>query len=164
MDAGEGKDTISLWGDGNDTILAGDGSDWIYGGDGNDQIYGGNGLDYIYAGAGNDTMRGELGDDGFYFGRGDDTDFIIDSDGNNGLRFFYGYNGSAVSDDVQATDLSVTYDDVNQIATIILADGDDAGTAIDGTVSFAYGDIGFVQVTDGSTYSWDDSSDRFTGL
>ncbi|MGO1117233.1 calcium-binding protein [Rhodovibrionaceae bacterium A322] len=164
LDAGEGNDVISLWGDGDDTILAGDGDDWVYGGAGKDQIYGGDDIDYIYGGADNDTLRGGLGDDGFYFGRGDGTDFVIDSDGDNAIRFFYGYNGSPVNDSVEASDLIIDYNDVAEIVTIQVADGLDAGGAIDGTIAFSYGDINCLQITDGSTFKWDDNTDRFLGL
>ncbi|MGO1117234.1 calcium-binding protein [Rhodovibrionaceae bacterium A322] len=164
--AGDGKDTISLWGDGDDTIEAGDGVDWIYGGDGGDQIYGGLEGDFLYAGAGNDTIYGGSGDDNYYFGRGDDVDFIVDGDGDDGLAFFHGYNDT-LGDGVQPGEVLANYDNINEIVTLTVVDGDDPDGDTDGSVSFAFGDIDFVEVrwgVDFVSYAWDEASNTFVGL
>ncbi|MGO1120176.1 calcium-binding protein [Rhodovibrionaceae bacterium A322] len=199
---GDGDDTVSLFGNGNDTInggadrdllYGGDGTDLLiggsqqdklYGGDGNDTLQGdggrdtifaddgndsvdaGNGRDNIFGGAGNDTLAGGSGDDLYFFGRGDDTDFISDSSGDDTLVFFFGYNDT-LYDEVLIGEVSVNYDTVGSIVTLTIDDGDDAGSATDGTISFAYGDIETVEVGAGgaiASYQWDTVSETFLGL
>jgi uncharacterized delta-60 repeat protein len=101
LDAGDGKDkvTISLalnssvaGGAGDDSIVTNDGSDTIDAGDGDDSVAAGGGKDRVLAGAGDNTVNGEGGDDVLigaegndHFDGGDGDDRVLGGDGDNVL-------------------------------------------------------------------------------
>jgi Ca2+-binding RTX toxin-like protein len=93
--------------DGANILDGATGNDVINGGSGNDVVYGGDGLDILFGGAGNDVVNAGSGDDiiGNGDGRGNDT--FDGGQGVDSMRY-----GSAV----------------NSI-TVVLADGQTAGTA-----------------------------------
>jgi serralysin len=82
---GDGSDTISGSGVGNDILLGEAGDDTIYGQAGDDVIYAGVGNDILSGGDGNDIIWGEAGDDILVGGSG--NDFLIGQDGNDYLTF-----------------------------------------------------------------------------
>ncbi len=87
----------TLVGSGNNDELKGDdfptviygmsGDDTITGGSCNDLLVGGDGNDVLDGGSGNDCLQGNAGDDVYVFGKGSGSEIIIDSSGNNTIRF-----------------------------------------------------------------------------
>jgi Ca2+-binding RTX toxin-like protein len=91
QDGGAGADELT--GGSLDDVLNGfSGSDRLYGGSGNDVMSGDLGEDLLVGGAGDDLLKGGADGDTYVFNPGDGVDVIIDSLGNNRLRF-----GSGIS-------------------------------------------------------------------
>ncbi|WP_310442559.1 Ig-like domain-containing protein [Sulfurimonas sp.] len=98
LQGGEGDDTlVAGLGDdiiegglGNDILRGEDGNDILYGDAGSDLIQGGRGNDTLYVGSGADILEGGEGNDTYVFTRGDETNSIIDTAGNDTLRFAEG--------------------------------------------------------------------------
>jgi Ca2+-binding RTX toxin-like protein len=97
---GEGNDTLIAGlgddilegGDGSDTLRGEEGNDILYGGAGDDLLQGGKSHDTLYGGSGTDILEGGEGNDTYVFARGDTTNTIIDTAGNDTLRFAEGIN------------------------------------------------------------------------
>ncbi|MGO1117297.1 calcium-binding protein [Rhodovibrionaceae bacterium A322] len=90
---GEGKDTMSMFGNGDDTLNGEDGNDLLYGGTGNDTVLGGKDNDILYGGDDNDTLDGGSGNDTLFGGAnadvlfgGADVDDLFGGAGSDTLR------------------------------------------------------------------------------
>ena len=70
---GDGNDTVTAAGSGNDTIFAATGDDSIQGNAGNDEIHGESGNDTLSGGTGNDSLYAGADTDSLYGGDGDDV-------------------------------------------------------------------------------------------
>jgi Ca2+-binding RTX toxin-like protein len=85
---GDGADTVTAAGSGDDTIFGGTGSDSLLGNDGNDSIYGEGDNDTIYGGAGNDILTSGSGENDSLYGGDDDDSLTVDgvgrAEGGNG--------------------------------------------------------------------------------
>ena len=106
--AGNNADNILIGNSGRNRLNSGRGNDTVYGGDGDDTINGGEGIDLLFGEDGDDILNGEAGDDVLNGGAGNDTyifnaaggrDTIIDTEGNNRIRFTGG---------LRAEDLTIT--------------------------------------------------------
>ena len=62
--------TLTILGDGNDTVTGSSTADFIVAGKGNDQLFGGGGNDFLVGGAGQDTIEGGSANDVIYAGTG----------------------------------------------------------------------------------------------
>lgn len=81
---GDGRRSLIVGGQGNDTLRGGNGNDDVLGGGGDDSITGDNGNDSLEGGAGNDILSGGNGDDTAKGGSGDDR--VFGGDGNDRLE------------------------------------------------------------------------------
>ncbi len=106
LNAGNGDDIVSTFGDGNDVLS---------GGDGNDALESYNGDDTLIGGSGDDLLKGGSGNDTYIYNLGDGNDVIIDSSGNDTLEFGDGISPSSLTFDIskKSDDLKIKIDDAN---------------------------------------------------
>ena len=89
-------------GGGGDDKLYGQGwNDTMYGGDGNDLIESGSGNDTLIGGKGDDTLTGGYGNDTYIFNKGDGADTIIDTSGQDKIKFGEGIRKEDLSAIIQ---------------------------------------------------------------
>lgn len=86
---GSGNDT-AYGDDGDDTLVGNDGSDTLHGGNGNDVLQGGGGNDILSGNSGDDTLEGGSGNDTYTFAKGSGKDIVIETIGNDMIRFDVG--------------------------------------------------------------------------
>ncbi len=83
-----GTEDDTIGGDsGNDQLFGDAGADSLAGGEGNDTLSGGDGNDLLEGETGNDSLNGDAGADVFLFGANSGADTIIDTAGDNIVRF-----------------------------------------------------------------------------
>jgi len=130
--AGNNGDNILIGNSGRNRLNSGRGNDTVYGGDGNDVINGGEGIDLLFGEDGDDTLNGEAGDDVLNGGAGNDTyifnaaggrDTIIDTEGNNRVRFTGGLRTedltiAAVANDEGGQDWKISIKNTDSVLTI----------------------------------------------
>ena len=80
-------------------------NDIIYGGKGNDTLRGNNGDDILIGGTGHDYLDGGYGNDTYVWNIGDGIDTILDSDGENKIKFGTGIEAGDLSAARIGTDL-----------------------------------------------------------
>ena len=80
-------------------------NDIIYGGKGNDTLRGNNGDDILIGGTGHDYLEGGYGNDTYVWNIGDGIDTILDSDGENKIKFGTGIENGDLSAARIGTDL-----------------------------------------------------------
>lgn len=114
-----------------DTIHGSVAGDYLTGADGNDQLYGKAGHDEIYGDAGNDTLHGDAGDDTLFGGSGDDSLY-----GGSGDDYLVGDAGA----DYMAGGTGEDGYDVDDVADIVVEEGDEDYDYIDSTVSYVLPD------------------------
>ena len=89
-------------GEGGDDKLYGQGwNDTMYGGDGNDLIESGSGNDTLIGGKGDDTLTGGYDNDTYIFNKGDGADTIIDTSGQDKIKFGEGIRKEDLSAIIQ---------------------------------------------------------------
>ncbi|MGE3612047.1 MAG: calcium-binding protein, partial [Sulfurimonas sp.] len=172
---GEGNDTLIaglgddvLYGeDGNDIVRGNEGNDILYGEAGDDLLQGGKGHDTLYSGSGTDILEGGEGNDTYVFARGDATNTIIDTAGDDILRFAEGINKEDILVKAVGKDIIIALaevgksfeelsdrvvmknwlDTATRIENIVLSDGtslnlSDISSATEGDDYLVFGDEG----------------------
>lgn len=114
----------NLIGDSTDNLLYGTWkNDYINGNAGNDTIIANGGDDTIIGNTNNDSLYGDLGNDTYIFNLGDGQDSILDTQGNDTIKFGNGITLSqllftAIKQDYSATDLIINIKDTSEQITI----------------------------------------------
>ena len=134
-------------GEGGDDKLYGQGwNDTMYGGDGNDLIEGGSGNDTLIGGKGDDTLTGGYGNDTYIFNKGDGADTIIDTSGQDKIKFGEGIRKEDLSATIQGDgyikDFVIFFKDSPNDSIILknIVNGNRIDAAILKTLEFANGD------------------------
>jgi Ca2+-binding RTX toxin-like protein len=117
-----GEDTL-IGGPGNDELRGGSENDTLYGGAGSDELFGDDGNDLLSGGPGADTLRGGAGDDTYLIVRGDHQDTIVDTDGDNRIRFLAaaGPEDLSIAQVGTGTDVTIAYS--SESDAVIVTDG-----------------------------------------
>ena len=84
---GDAGNDVIYGGSGKDRLHGGAGDDLLYGEQDADEISGDDGNDILYGGQGADRLNGGMGDDTYIFNRGDGSDYIVESNGVDTIKF-----------------------------------------------------------------------------
>ena len=134
-------------GEGGDDKLYGQGwNDTMYGGDGNDLIESGSGNDTLIGGKGDDTLTGGYDNDTYIFNKGDGADTIIDTSGQDKIKFGEGIRKEDLSATIQGDgyikDFVIFFKNSPNDSIILknIVNGNRIDTTILKTLEFANGD------------------------
>ena len=134
-------------GEGGDDKLYGQGwNDTMYGGDGNDLIEGGSGNDTLIGGKGDDTLTGGYDNDTYIFNKGDGADTIIDTSGQDKIKFGEGIRKEDLSATIQGDgyikDFVIFFKDSPNDSIVLknIVNGNRIDATILKTLEFANGD------------------------
>ena len=134
-------------GEGGDDKLYGQGwNDTMYGGDGNDLIESGSGNDTLIGGKGDDTLTGGYDNDTYIFNKGDGADTIIDTSGQDKIKFGEGIKKEDLSATIQGDgyikDFVIFFKDSPNDSIILknIVNGNRIDATILKTLEFANGD------------------------